>query len=194
LANYGFVTWLPTVLRGLGYTGATSSGYLALSALVALPALAITTLLVTRWSTRWTLATFALGGGLALAALGAGAAVGWLTPLSLVVVTGIAFFFLTSIGSVFSPYAAEVFPTQVRARRSGTVAAASRFGGVVGPFFGGLSLTASGSVLGLQLPLAAMLVLAAAVMALAGVETRGRTLEQIDGRETQESLASRPME
>ncbi len=30
LANFGFITWLPTLLKQLGYTSSTSSGYLAL--------------------------------------------------------------------------------------------------------------------------------------------------------------------
>ncbi len=181
LANFGFITWLPTLLRKLGYAGAASSGYLALSALIATAALAVTTFLLTAWGTRWTLVAYAVGGGLTLVVLGIGAAAGWLTPLFLVVVSSLAFFFITSVGGAFSLYAAEVFPTVIRARQSGIVAAAGKCGGVVGPYFGGLWLAGGGSVLGLQVGLAAPLIAVALVLAVAGVETRGRTLEQIEG-------------
>lgn len=179
LANFGFVTWMPTLLERLGYSGTASSANLALSALVALPALWITTVLLTRWSTRWTLVAYAIAGGLVLLVLGLGATHGWLTPLPLILVTSLAFFFITSLGSAFSLYAAEVFPTPLRAQRSGIVAGAGKFGGVVGPYFGGVWLAAGGSAFGLQVPLAVSLAVAAVVLAVAGVETRNRSLEQI---------------
>lgn len=182
IANFGFVTWLPTLLRDLGYTGASSSAYLALSALIALPALAITGYLLTTWSTRRTLIAYALGGAISMLALGLGASAGRLTPPFLVVVAGLIFFFVTSIGGVFSLYAAEVFPTRMRARRSGYLAGAGKLGGVIGPYFGGVWLGAGGSALGLHAPLAAALVAAAIALAIAGVETRGLSLEQIHGR------------
>lgn len=180
LANFGFITWLPTLLRRLGYAGAISSGYLALSALIAIPALAITARLLTHWSTRWTLTTYAVAGALALLSLGTGLTAGSPTPLFLVAMSSLVFFFITSIGGAFSLYAAEVFPTAIRAGRSGMVAAAGKLGGVVGPYFGGLWLTGGGSALGLQLPMAGALIAGAIALALASVETRGHSLEQIE--------------
>lgn len=181
LANFGFVTWLPTLLGRLGYSDAGASASLALSAVVALPALWITTRLMTRWSTRWTLVAYAAGGAGVLLLLGAGMSGGWLSPIALVVFTSLAFFFVTAMGGAFSLYAAEVFPTTVRARRSGLVAGMGKLGGVVGPYLGGLWLAAGGSALGLHLPWSAALVVAALALALAGVETRGLGLEQIGG-------------
>lgn len=182
LANFGFITWLPTLLRNLGYSGAVSSGYLALSALVAVPALLVTAHLLTRWSTRWTLSGYAVGGAAALLGLAGLVAAGSLTPLLLVAVSSLILFFITSIGGAFSLYAAEVFPTEIRARRSGIVAGLGKFGGVVGPYFGGVWLGAGGSMAGLQLPFAAALLAAAVVLALTGVETRGLSLEQVGAR------------
>lgn len=181
LANFGFITWLPTLLRNMGYTGATSSMFLALSALIALPALGITAYLYTKWSTKWTLTAFAVGSALSLLVLGAGLTVGW-SPSFLVVASSLALFFITSIGGAFSLYAAEAFPTAIRAQRSGIIAGVGKLGGVAGPYLGGLWLAGGGSALGLQAPFAAALITAAAVLALAGVETRGRSLEQIHGQ------------
>jgi MFS family permease len=95
-------------------------------------------------------------------------------------VRGQAVLFIGIMGIV-AGYAAEVFPTPIRTRRSGVVAGAGKFGGVVGPYLGGLWLGAGGSSLGLQIPLAVSLFVAAAVLAVAGVETRNRALEQIGG-------------
>lgn len=180
LANFGFVMWLPTLMERLGYSGTVSSAYLSLSALIALPAIAITSTLLTRWSTRWTLVLYAVAGGMVLLALGASLSGQLPGAVSLILTTSLAFFFVTSIGAAFSLYAAEVFPTPIRALRSGVVAGAGKFGGVVGPYLGGIWLGAGGSSLGLQIPLAASLFVAAVVLAIAGVETRNRGLEQIE--------------
>jgi hypothetical protein len=51
------------------------------------------------------------------------------------------------------------------------------------PTSGGSGWQEAAQALGLQFLLAAWLMAAAAVMAVAGVETRGRTLEQIDGHQ-----------
>ncbi len=179
VANFGFIVWMPTLLTKMGYSAATSSGYLALSASIALPALVLTSLLFNGWSTRGTLALYAVGGGLTLVLLGVVVMGAPATPVWLVVVSSLAFFFITSIGGAFPLYAAEVYPTTMRTRRTGIVSAAGRLGAVLGPYVGGYWLTAGGSALGLETLLATALMAAAAVLALAGVETRGKSLEQI---------------
>ena len=180
LANYSFVTWLPTLLKTVGYTGASSSAYLAVSALVALPALLVTSIVLRKRGTRGTLVTYALLAGSALLVLGYGATYGALTPLFLIPVTSAIFFLITSLNGTLSFYGAEIFPTSMRVRRSGIVSALGKFGGVVGPFFGGLYLTQGGSWFGLNIPLAVGLASAGIVLAIIGVETHGRSLEQIN--------------
>lgn len=69
----------------------------------------------------------------------------------------------------------------MRVRRSGIIAALGKFGGVIGPYFGGRWLSSGGSWFGLQLPLALGLIVAGMVLARRGVETQGRPLEQIAG-------------
>ncbi len=180
LANFGFVTWLPTILATIGYSGATSAAYLSLSAVIALPFLVVTTLLFTKWSTRWTIIGYALGGAVIMALLGAMVSSRLLTPLLLVALTSLVFFFVISIGSAFALYAAEVYPTPMRGSRTGIVSGAGRIGGVIGPYFGGLWLTSGGAVSSLYIVLATGLVAAAGVFAVSAVETRGKTLEQIN--------------
>jgi MFS transporter, putative metabolite:H+ symporter len=125
-------TWLPTILARLGYAGATSAAYLALSTVLALPALGITLLLYTRWSTRWTLMTYALGGATALALLGLNLGA-QAAGTVLVAAIALTFFFITAIGDAFPLYAAEAYPTAIRGARTGLISAAGKLGGVVGP-------------------------------------------------------------
>ncbi|MBI3732546.1 MAG: MFS transporter [Chloroflexi bacterium] len=181
LANFSFVTWLPTMLINLGYSGASSSLFLAVSALSALPALVLTSIVLRKWGTRGTLVGYALAAGAALFALGYGATFGLFTPLLMIPLMGVIFFLVTSINGTLSFYGAEIFPTSVRVRRSGIISAVNRLGGVVGPFFGGLYLTAGGNWFGLNLPLTIGLVIGAVVLYIVGVETHSRSLEQISG-------------
>jgi putative MFS transporter len=172
------VTWLPSIFAELGYSEARTSVYLALSALAALPGLAVTMALLSRWSVRTTLVAYAVAGAVTLVALGAG--LDELPAAALVGVVTAGLIFISSIGGVFSFYAAEVFPTAIRSQRSGLVASVGRVGAVVGPYFGGVWLARGGGPLGLQVPLAVALLVGGVMLFAFGVETRGRRLEDID--------------
>jgi len=178
-ATFGFVVWLPTLLTGLGFTSSGSSAYLLLSALIALPALAITLPVLHRLGPRRTLIGYALGAGLALFAMSLGVARGAPAPVFLVLTISLVLFFIFSISGLLSLYAVEIFPTGMRGRFSGIIAALGRVGAVSGPFLVGVWLTRGGSIPGLQLGLAAFLGAAAVVLIVLRIETHGRTLEQI---------------
>ena len=111
IANFGFVIWLPTLMTQLGYKNAQSSSYLALSALLAVPALAVSTWLYTRWSTKGTLVAYALGGGLAIAAMGAALGGALVSAPTLIGLVSLTILFLTSLGGAYPIYTAEVFST-----------------------------------------------------------------------------------
>jgi putative MFS transporter len=175
LANFGFIIWLPTLLQQLGLTATASAAYLAATALMALPAVLLTAPLVSRWSSRWTLVGYALGGALSLAALALTAPLR--LPLLTFILSGAVLFFILALGGVLAFYAAEVFPTSIRGRRSGIVAGLGKLGGAVGPYFAALWLSDSG--LAFYLSLAGLLALAGLLLLLAGVETRGRSLENV---------------
>jgi putative MFS transporter len=180
IANFGFVTWLPTLMTQLGYTNAQSSSYLALSALLAVPALAITTWLYTRWSTKGTLVAYALGGALAIAAMGAALGGAVVSAPTLIGLASLTILFLTSLAGAFPLYTAEVFPTEIRSLDGGIVHAIGRIGALLGPLVGGIWFTMGGSILSLEVALATMLAIAGIVLVFTGRETRGKTLEQIE--------------
>ena len=75
------------------------------------------------------------------------------------------------------PYATEIFPVQLRGTGSGVVAAASKFGGILGAglgvsgFFSHVAMSAS--------VLAGVVLLSAWLLRRSGIETRGQGLEAI---------------
>jgi len=180
IANFGFVTWLPTLMTQLGYTDAQSSSYLALSALLAVPALAVSTWLYTRWSTIGTLVAYALGGGLAIATMGAALGGAAVSAPMLIGLASSTILFLTSLAGAYPIYTAEVFPTEIRSLDGGIVHAIGRIGALLGPLVGGIWFTRGGSILSFEVALATMLAIGGIVLAFTGRETRGKTLEQIE--------------
>ena len=87
---------------------------------------------------------------------------------------------LVSVSGVIAmliPYAAEIYPVQLRGTGSGVVAASSKFGGILGALLGVLGLFEH---LALAAGLIALAMLMAGVTLLRhGVETRGLSLEEI---------------
>lgn len=81
--------------------------------------------------------------------------------------------------AILSPYTAEVYPTPLRGTGSGLAAASSKVGGVFGPPLVASLLATTGTLTIPALVVAAPMVLAAAVLAGTGLETRGRRLEEI---------------
>jgi putative MFS transporter len=88
----------------------------------------------------------------------------------------------TAVVSMLSPYAAEVYPTELRGTGSGLAAASSKLGGVVAPPVIGALLTGVGGVFLPALITAVPMAAAAVVLIFIGEETRERSLEQISER------------
>jgi putative MFS transporter len=175
LVNWGFVTFLPTILADAGLK-ANASTLLFYGALASIPGTVVTAYLYGKWSSRKSMIAFAL---LTAASLGAFAAVGQnlaqVGSSTIVGLTALLMLSSTAVVSMLSPYAAEVYPTDLRGAGSGLAAAASKFGGLVGPPLIG-PLVGAG-VLMPALVAAAPIAVAGLAMAVLGVETRGRSLE-----------------
>ena len=75
------------------------------------------------------------------------------------------------------PYAAEIYPVHLRGTGSGTIAASSKFGGILGALAGvfGLFGDLTWSALFIAVPTA----LSAVMLLRSGIETRGQGLEEI---------------
>lgn len=179
LVNWGFLTWLPTILRDLGLEAGVANGILARAALVAAPGMLVAAWLYGRWSSKYSMVLFGLATAAILvgfAALGSGAA--GRSGLLMLLVVGLL---VSSSGviAMLSPYSAEVYSTEFRGIGTGVVAASSKIGGIVGPPLIAGVLALWPGLAAAALVVTGPMVLAALVLGLTGLETRGRRLEEI---------------
>ena len=179
LVNWGFVTFLPTILRDAGFQS-SASALLFYAALASVPGTVLVAYLYGRWSSRLSMIAFAL---LTAASLGAFAIFGDTladrAPAAVIALTAVLMLSSTAVISMLSPYAAEVYPTDSRGSGSGLAAAASKVGGMVGPPVVGALLTGSGGLFLPAVVTAVPIAVAAIVLVFIGEETRARGLEHI---------------
>ncbi|MBI2311677.1 MAG: MFS transporter [Betaproteobacteria bacterium] len=183
LVNWGFITFLPTVLRDAGFKVGTASALLFYSSLAAIPGTLLVAFLYGRWSSRKTMITFAaLTSAVMIGFAVLSPGLGSLSQPAIVLLGMVLMVSCTAVISMLSPYAAEVYPTPLRGTGSGIAAGSSKLGGMVGPPLMGLLLTTSGTpmipILAMGIPIG----FAALVLCYAGLETRGKGLEQIADR------------
>ena len=175
--NFGLLLWLPSNLQDRGYSAELASGIIASSALLALPTIMLAAWFYSRWSSKWTLVGTILItlGGLGGALLPA-SVLSW--PPLLVAVIAVLIVGTNGMIAVLLPYAAENYPLGVRGRATGLIAGSSKFGGVAVQGFAllGFIPTLGGAALAITLPMA----VAAALVAWAGRETRGRSLRELE--------------
>lgn len=190
LVTFGFQLWIPSNLQRLGFDEVTSATVLRDSALLGLPATLVIAWLYGFWSSKRTMVILGL---LTAASLAAFAGLGddvvdnraRLYALLVLPITGIS-----SVLAVLVAYASEAFPTRIRSRGTGLAAAASKLGGVavIAAVVVGVtppSITTTALIGALPLTVGAL------VMALVGIETRRRSLEEITAEELTSSVASR---
>lgn len=177
LVNFGFLLWLPSNLRSMAMGAAASDMLLAKSAFIAFPATVLVAWLYHRWSSKATMVLFALLTAASLAGFAiVGADLGRQPVLlSILVVT----LLVSSSGTIalLSPYTAEVYPSYIRSTGAGWSAACGKGAGV-----GAISLAVIGLVPGIvgAAFMAAIPTMAAAlIIGCKGIETRGRSLEEI---------------
>ncbi|MFL5913982.1 MAG: MFS transporter [Gaiellaceae bacterium] len=189
LVTFGFQLWIPTNLQKLGFTQVTSDRILRDSSLIGFPATFLVAWMYGFWSSRKTL--ILLGALTAVSLLGfvvAGDSVAHhralLYALLVIPITGIS-----SILAVLIAYASEVYPTKVRSRATGAAAAASKAGGVLVIAIVAASI-AIPSISTTALLGAIPMGLAALAVAVFGVETRRRRLEEITAEELSPEAAA----
>jgi putative MFS transporter len=177
LVNFGFLLWLPANLRALGFSGGAADALLAKSAFLALPGALLVTWMYHRWSTIRTLVVLV---SLTAAALlgfwfvGTGSAQSstWFAALTIALLMSVS-----GVIAMLIPYATEIYPLQVRGTGSGVVAGASKLGGIAATGLGVMGLFASMSASAAAISI--VLAVSAVVLLVKGIETRGRSLEDI---------------
>jgi putative MFS transporter len=180
VVNWGFISFLPTFLRGAGFTAGTSSYLLFLSAIVAIPGTVLVAYAYGMWSSRRSMVLFAVAS--IVCALG----LAWLAPSAasnrVAIVAMLALLYAATGGviAMLSPYTAEVFPTRLRGTGSGISAGSSKLGGLLGAI-GTVTgvISVSTGMLRPALLVSIPLAVAAIIVAARGLETRGRPLEEL---------------
>lgn len=177
LVNFGFLLWLPANLAQLGVDAGAANALLARSAILALPAIAVVVWIYQRWSS---IRSLVLLIALTVCALLAFLAIDAFALRSTALTIAATVLLLSSISGVIAtliPYAAEIYPVDLRATGAGLIAASSKAGGIAGAILGvsGLFGDFMLSAIVIALPMA----VAGVLLARGGIETRGYRLEEI---------------
>lgn len=190
LVQFGFLLWLPTNLRVAGFDVAAADSLIARASLLGFPVTFISAFLYAFWSSKKTLLLFAMLTCAAL--LGFVFFEGTVTQNTLLIYGLIVLIIMgvsTATTDLMPTYAAEVYPTSLRGRGSGFIAGASKVGGVLG-----IGLVVAGitppTFTGAALLGAIPLLLALVVLAIRGIETRRRRLEEITAEQVGADLVS----
>ena len=183
--EFGFELWIPSNLQHLGFTEAGSFQLLRNAALIGFPLNFIVAWAYGFWSSKRTI--------IILTTVTAVSMLGFIFAGNTIVQHHILLYVLlivpiwgiSSVISILSAYAAEIYPTRVRSRGSGVVAGFTKFGGVLVISLVVLAIAppsiAATAIIG-AIPLFA----AAIAIVFYGVETRKRQLEEI----TEEQLGN----
>ncbi|MDI9888924.1 MFS transporter [Streptomyces sp. HNM0645] len=175
--NHGISVWLPSLYTGhFGLGLATALGYTLLSNVTGLLGTLLVALLIDRVGRRPALVTALGGSALALTTLAVtGAASGGRVALFASCTT----FFVYAVNCGLYLYSPELYPTRNRARGAAFGGLWNRLGVVLGPIVVGAVLGAGGSLTLVFAQFAAVAVVGT-VIACFAVETKGRTLEELN--------------
>jgi MFS transporter, putative metabolite:H+ symporter len=171
---YGFITWLPTFFVKQGMTIVNSLRFALVMSLGAPVGSAIGALSSDRWGRRWVI----------VAASVLAIAVGWVYPFvldpTLLMVCGVALVIpiYVLVALLFGIYVPELFPTEIRLRASGICNTFGR-AATIGTTFLVVPLFEQYGVKGVLAFMIALLMVQIAAVVGWGVETRGRTLEDV---------------
>ena len=186
--NFGVLLWLPSSLVAEGRSVGLASKLIARSTLIAAPTVLVTAWLYSSWSTKKSLLTAiavtTLGLlGILLRSIGAVAFLdNPIVSLSLLMVGS------TAVISILLPYAAENYPIRVRGRATGWVAGWSKVGGLIAQ---GLSALALVPAIGVAAAVVAVPALVSLLLvAVAGRETRGHDLRDLEARPVDPATAA----
>lgn len=170
---YGIFGWLPTLLVKSGFTVVRSFMYVLIITLAQIPGYFTAAFLIERMGRKWVLVTFLL------LSAATGFFYGRSNSVAEILIWGclMSFFNLGAWGGVYA-YTPELYPTRARATGAGSAAAFGRIGGIIAPTVIGILLGRLG-VPGIFALNALMFFIASIAVATLGIETKGKTLEEI---------------
>ncbi|MFL5654927.1 MAG: MFS transporter [Ktedonobacteraceae bacterium] len=177
--EFGFIIWLPTTLKNLGYSDAQSVNYPMLINFFAIPSVFLALYLLGKGGSKLILTVYPLVAGILMLVLGSFLPQVASQPVALVLIGGGIFFFGTTLLGIFPPYSSEVYPTEARGTGSGWAAGMTRVGSFLGPLVGGVLLDLGISAQFEIIFFGSFLLIGALVMFAYGVQTHNQALESI---------------
>jgi putative MFS transporter len=170
---YGFFTWIPSLLVKQGMTTTKSFGYSIIIYLAQIPGYYSAAFLSEKLDRKWTIVVYLLlGGGSAHLLSNASA------DISITVAGFLLSFFMNGTYAGIYAYTPELYPTAFRATGMGVASAFGRLGGLSAPIVIGYAYPRIGFT-GVFAITTVVLVSGALVVALLGIATAGKSLEQI---------------
>jgi len=174
LAYWGIFLWFPQILYARGLSLIKTLQYSFIITLAQIPGYWSGAYLIEKIGRKKSLSIY-------MALAGLGSLLYWFSRTNIQALLGaivISFFNLGAWGITYA-YTPELYPTPIRASGSGWANSFGRVGGIVGPYLVGLILDLTNSYAFAFIIFAAAHILSAATVALLGIETMGRSLEEI---------------
>jgi putative MFS transporter len=170
---YGFFTWIPSLLVQQGMTITKSFGYSIIINLAQIPGYYSAALLSEKLDRKWTIVVYLLLGG-ASAYFMSGAGTG---PAITAVGVSLSFFMNGTYAGIYA-YTPELYPTAFRTTGMGVASAFGRLGGLSAPIVVGYAYPRIGFG-GVFVIMTIVLGAGALAVAVLGIATAGKSLEQI---------------
>jgi len=170
---YGFFTWIPTLLVKQGMTVTKSFGYSIVIYLAQIPGYYSAAFLSERLDRKWTIVAYMLLGGVSAYLLSQARTDAAITLAGF----SLSFFMNGSYAAIYA-YTPELYPTAFRTTGMGVASAFGRLGGLCAPIVIGFTFARIGFG-GVFLITTVVLVAGALAVALLGIATAGKSLEQI---------------
>jgi MFS transporter, putative metabolite:H+ symporter len=184
LGFYGLTSWLAIILGQHGFSVVKSIGFITLITLGGIPGFYTAATLLESLGRKPTTALFLFLSALMAYVYGHSA-----TTTTLFISGFVMQFFMFGMWSCLYAYTPELYPTRARSLGAGMASAFGRIGAITGPIVVGYIIGAVGDVGVFSLG-AASFAAAAIIVLILGMETRGRTVEEICREE--ESSAAAP--
>jgi len=172
---FGLNSWIAVLLKSHGFSIISSVGFVTLITVGGIPGFFTAALLLERIGRKPTTAAFLV--------LSAAAAYvyGNATGQTMLFVSGFVMqFFMFGMWSCLYAYTPELYPTRARATGAGFASAFGRIGAILGPMLVPVLVASGGPAAAFQVGAGGFLIAAVLVVVL-GVETRGKVLEDVSG-------------
>ena len=172
---YGIFMWLPSIVFAQGFAVVKTFEYVLVMTLAQLPGYYAAAWLVDIIGRKYTLSLFLLLSGVCSYFFGNAA-----DPTTLLMWGAAMSFFNLGAWGVIYTYTPEMYPTSIRALGSGWAAGFGRIGGMLAPMLVGV-LLAHGAEMNLIFAMFALVfVIISAVVLSLGIESKQKSLEEID--------------